>query len=1372
MITFTPASIIRRDSLPINFSFRIYQIVLAAIFLLSAITQKANATGVVPIGTAATTTTISGPSSTTSSGARNERHMCIYSAAELTAAGLSNGSVLLGIGWEKTGTASYVGNDLTIRIWLKYSAATTFPANPTFTTETSSATLVYETFTGSIPAATGWLDFIFNTANPSFTWNGTGHIQVITEIIRPTDWTTTGFSWRTIATLTNAAANANAAAATPPATLTRTGTRPQIRFTTPTVGDDAALLSMTSPVSAPPGVQNINVLLKNYGSTTLTSATIGWSINGGATTNYNWTGSLAPGGFETVTIASPNLAFGQQNVTATVTSPNGNSDAAPSNNTASTSVLICNPLSGNYTINSGAATGGTNFNSFTDLSYYLSNCGVGGHTVVTVAPGSGPYLEQVAFQNISGLGPNATVTIDGNGETITKGDSIALANTKAYIVRLRNVSYFTVKNLVIEGPNLSQRYIGLQMFAPCTNINVYNNTFNGPFLSASSGPVTSVLIGAIVGNGDNTSFTTGGAGFSDIRIAKNTVNGGGKGINFYGVTGGLAANLLIDSNTVSSTGADCIFVSAAASPIIRDNIVNIRTGTGITVYQNNTNALVYSNEVSSTSLPTITSTITGIHNSGSTTTNTKIYNNLIWKMNSPGANIAALETQSSTTNTQFYYNTVILDDATATGAFTAGYNEGGSNSLTVLRDNIFYITRPSTSWVAGIAVGSGTTVATGITSNNNIFWVPSGNVAVKKQITTANPPGTLYPTLASWQTASTEDANSYSANPVFVSPTTNPTPTNFVIDNIGSPIAGITQDKVYATRNVTAPDAGALEFTGLCNPVGGTVSPVTSVVCSGTSKTFTVTGQIGNTQWQTSTNNVVWIDVPGATTSTYILPNITQTTYVRALAKSNTCYNISSTSATVSVSQTPVITFTNITSSTATISWTPYGANQYTVSWSGAGTGSQTNATNPFTIPGLSASTNLSVTVTQATPTCAGTVAGTASTTTLCAKPTVSTVTAVTSPTGVKGLRVQWTAVAGATAYRVYYRPLILNANWSSVDTAGGTVKTIKPLYASVPYAVMVAAYNCPTVGQLGQPSDVHYFTYTAPGPPPCAPVPTITAVSNCPNQLTVNLIGGTGVWRVTARRLAPTFSAGVSYTVSSPIMNLTVTATPTGSTWEVFAQAVCGSNYSGLSNVQVVSVKAPCEAPQNVVLSNPFCTGFTASWNAANCNGVTLANYQIYLKKTTAVNFISYNAGTLDHNTINSLSTGTYQVFIRAIACNGSYSPASQLDTIIVGGPGCRADEAIVENEITKTNVAIYPNPTDNWFTVDVTAADKSGELRIDVIDALGRVVYTDISATEAHIPTSRVVNLPSYLNSGVYFVRMQIGEQVFTQRLMVQHD
>jgi len=82
---------------------------------------------------------------------------------------------------------------------------------------------------------------------------------------------------------------------------------------------------------------DLEVTFKNYGNIALTSLDINYSINGGTTTTYPWTGSLSSGGTETVTIPQISVTpINTNNVDVSISNPNGNSDQNVANNSMST----------------------------------------------------------------------------------------------------------------------------------------------------------------------------------------------------------------------------------------------------------------------------------------------------------------------------------------------------------------------------------------------------------------------------------------------------------------------------------------------------------------------------------------------------------------------------------------------------------------------------------------------------------------------------------------------------------------------------------------------------------------------------------------------------------------------------------------------------------------------------------------------------------------------------------------------------------------------------------------------------------------------------------------------------------------------------
>ena len=81
---------------------------------------------------------------------------------------------------------------------------------------------------------------------------------------------------------------------------------------------------------------DIEVTFRNYGNVPLTSLDINYSINGGATLTYPWSGNLPSAGTETVTI--PNVAFtpvANNTVNVSTSNPNGNTDQNTNNDNAS-----------------------------------------------------------------------------------------------------------------------------------------------------------------------------------------------------------------------------------------------------------------------------------------------------------------------------------------------------------------------------------------------------------------------------------------------------------------------------------------------------------------------------------------------------------------------------------------------------------------------------------------------------------------------------------------------------------------------------------------------------------------------------------------------------------------------------------------------------------------------------------------------------------------------------------------------------------------------------------------------------------------------------------------------------------------------------
>lgn len=83
-----------------------------------------------------------------------------------------------------------------------------------------------------------------------------------------------------------------------------------------------------------------SIKLSNRGSTLLTSATINWSLNGGATSTINWSGNLMQNQTEDIQIGVLNSNNGVFAINASVSSPNGGIDESPVNDASSNTFVL------------------------------------------------------------------------------------------------------------------------------------------------------------------------------------------------------------------------------------------------------------------------------------------------------------------------------------------------------------------------------------------------------------------------------------------------------------------------------------------------------------------------------------------------------------------------------------------------------------------------------------------------------------------------------------------------------------------------------------------------------------------------------------------------------------------------------------------------------------------------------------------------------------------------------------------------------------------------------------------------------------------------------------------------------------------------
>lgn len=411
-------------------------------------------------------------------------------------------------------------------------------------------------------------------------------------------------------------------------------------------------------------------------------------------------------------------------------------------------------------------------------------------------------------------------------------------------------------------------------------------------------------------------------GFNGVTVSGNTIGNFDTATaeNDYGIfisTG--CSNTTVSNNTISGLGMTSTFSSNApfaiyvSSDILNSNVsVTGNTITDISSVYGSTSAFpsgifvtsatagvtIEKNKISNikNNYPTSARGAYGIRlGSSSTAASIIVKNNMIWDVATYSGSATlgnnALGIYVATgAGYKIYNNTVNLGtQLSATGTINSAAF-AVSSSITVpgaldVQNNIFVNTQ-TTSTTSCYAIYSAAT-ANNIfsTINYNDYWVPAGsNLGYIGSNRTA---------LADIVTGFGGNANSKNIAPSFLSSTDVHlnAGSNVTLDNVGTVLAGVTDDIDGQTRSVATPDMGADEFTtvycaGQTAFVGaGSASPTQQC----TSGIFTLDSNAPQAvglsfQWESATTaSGPWTTIANATNFAYTTPTITATTFYHCL---------------------------------------------------------------------------------------------------------------------------------------------------------------------------------------------------------------------------------------------------------------------------------------------------------------------------------------------------------------------------------------------------------------------------------------------------------------------------------------------------------
>lgn len=631
---------------------------------------------------------------------------------------------------------------------------------------------------------------------------------------------------------------------------------------------------------------NTNVALKLTGNSTGIGQTYQWQTSATAGGPYTGIGNVITNP-DTVITASATLYY-----RVAVTCSGNTVYSTPA-------LLVVNPAlaAGTYTINKNAPASATNFPSFNDAKAAM-NCGIAGPVVFNVVAGSGPYAEQLILDSIAGTSAINTITFNGNGNVIAFSSSNS--NERA-VIKLRRTDHVIFDSLTIDATGAGTYGYGVQLIS-----NADSNTFRKCTILALTTSTSTNYNGVIVNSSETGTTTTGNTFCDGNTFDRNTIIGG-----YYSLTlvGSTTAGLQIQENKITNNDIRDfyiygIYVSGTNNTLVEGNTLSRPARTSVTTANTiyftglSTNARISRNRIHNLfgGAPTSTSTAYGIYITGTDApagAENIVSNNAIYNITANGALYGLYN--SSSDNVLYYHNTISFDHAasTATGV-TRGFYQITEATGIVVKNNIITIMRGGTGSKHALYFATATS---GITSNRNDLFVATAATNF------IGYNGADQATLAQWQTAASQDANSISVDPEYVDPVAGDLQaTVSPVDNLGEPV-GITTDILNAPRSATTPDMGAFEFNippCTAPPTAGTsVATPNAGICLGTPILLTLSGNStggGQTyQWQSAPSAAgPWTNISPVRNNPRFNTTVGLDTWFRAavVCSGNTAYSV------------------------------------------------------------------------------------------------------------------------------------------------------------------------------------------------------------------------------------------------------------------------------------------------------------------------------------------------------------------------------------------------------------------------------------------------------------------------------------------------
>jgi hypothetical protein len=596
-------------------------------------------------------------------------------------------------------------------------------------------------------------------------------------------------------------------------------------------------------------------------------------------------------------------------------------------------------LNGTYLVGSSQPAP---FNTLTSaVNTYNNACLTGPVTLSLVDPtyniGSGEIFPIIINANATASAVNTLTIRPSSGNAVSISETSG--TSPAALIKLNGADYVTLDgnysggSILIENTSVSAGSTCIWIASAGAGQGATNNTIRGVSIKGGAPQNTGTVVtygiiiagstlattaASVTAGDDNDNNTIDSCMFSKVRyavytrggattnpnlgtiITRNIIGSGSFGADEVGKVGILVREedgIQITRNDIGYVGGDYSNISGGSDRVAIALTTDGAWTAPTAVYVKNaviTNNLIH-DIVDERTFSAIGIVVAAAD--GTNATNNIIANNMIYNLrsNGTGSDQAVGIALSASKGDKVVYNSIYMagdTDPNASASTPTISSHGiviGAATVTDVNilNNIVYmdLTSSSATTLKYSCINVPTSYTWGTGSLNYNDWYISGS---NTQTNIGSIGTTFYNTLATWQAASGKDANSRDFDPGFASPTDLHISTSSAIDNLGTPVAGVTTDFDLQTRSLSTPDIGADEVAApaCTGAVGGTASAVTSTICASGSTNINATGYSigtgGTYQWQYSTDNSNWNDMVGQT-----IPNnvntgtIIVTTYYR-----------------------------------------------------------------------------------------------------------------------------------------------------------------------------------------------------------------------------------------------------------------------------------------------------------------------------------------------------------------------------------------------------------------------------------------------------------------------------------------------------------